>query len=214
MKITEVQVRRRSLYQLYLDGQEGPQVDRRTFDESPYGVDSYLDADQLEKLLETSRYNRLRDRALYLLGLRDYACKELEKKLTADRETPPELAAAVVNRLAELGLLDDEQYASRAALSMRQYKQYPRRRIEQELCRRGVEPAVARAAAEEVEGEDFQQALALIEKKYYNKLDTEDSRRRVIAALARRGFSYGAIRQAMTLATEGKNDDEEFDTWQ
>ncbi len=213
MKITEVRTRRRSLYQLYLDGQEGPQVDRRTFDESAYGVDSHLDAEQLAQLLATSRYNRARDRALYLLGLRDYACKELEKKLTADKEISPELAATVVSRLQELGLLDDEQYAARAAASLRQYKQYPRRRIQQELCRRGVAPEVAQAAAEEVEGEDFQQALALIEKKYYNKLDSEDSRRRVIAALARRGFSYGAIRQAMDLATEGNNDDEEFDQW-
>lgn len=213
MKITEVRTRRRSLYQLYMDGQEGPQVDRRTFDESAYGVDSHLDAEQLEQLLATSRYNRARDRALYLLGLRDYACKELEKKLTADKEISPELAATVVSRLQELGLLDDEQYAARAAASLRQYKQYPRRRIQQELCRRGVAPEVAQAAAEEVEGEDFQQALALIEKKYYNKLDSEDSRRRVIAALARRGFSYGAIRQAMDLATEGNNDDEEFDPW-
>lgn len=213
MKITEVRTRRRSLYQLYLDGQEGPQVDRRTFDESLYGVDSDIDESGLERLLETSRYNRVRDRALFLLGLRDYACKELEKRLTADKDIPPELAAAVVTRLQELGLLDDEQYAARAAASMRQYKQYPRRRIQQELCRRGVDPEVARAAAEEVDGEDFQQALALIEKKYYNKLNTEDSRRRVVAALARRGFSYGAIRQAMDLATEGKNDDEEFDQW-
>ena len=213
MKITEVRTRRRSLYQLYLDGQEGPQVDRRTFDESVYGVDSDIDAGQLERLLETSRYNRVRDRALYLLGLRDYACKELEKKLTADKDISPELAAAVVSRLQELGLLNDEQYAVRVAASLRQYKQYPRRRIQQELCRRGVAPEVARSAADEVEGEDFQQALALIEKKYYNKLDNEESRRRVIAALARRGFSYGAIRQAMELATEGNNDDEEFDQW-
>lgn len=213
MKITEVRIRRRCLYQLYLDGQEGPQVDRRTFDDSAYGVDSHIDADQLERLLEASRYNRARDRALYLLGLRDYACKELEKKLTVDRDVSPELAAAVVLRLQELGLLDDEQYAARTAASLRQYKQYPRRRIQQELCRRGISPEVAGAAAAEVEGEDFQQALALIQKKYYNKLDNEDSRRRVVAALARRGFSYGAIRRAMELATECNNDDEEFDQW-
>ena len=213
MTITEVRTRRRSLYQLYLDGQEGPQVDRRTFDESPYGVDSVIDAAQLEKLLDSSRYNRARDRALYLLGLRDYACKELEKKLVVGTDITPELAAAVVTRLAEVGLLDDEQYAARAAASLRQYKQYPRRRIEQELCRRGVEPSVARAAAEEVEGEDFQQALALIRKKYYNKLDTEDSRRRVVAALARRGFSYSAVRQAIELAAQGDDTYEEFDQW-
>ena len=48
-----------------------------------------------------------------------------------------------------------------------------------------------------LDGDDLQQALALLEKKYYNKLNTPEDRRRVIAALARRGFSYGAIRAAM-----------------
>ncbi len=211
MTITELRPRRRSLYRLWLDGEEGPEVDRRTFDESPYGVGGVITQAQLEALLESSQYNRTRDRALYLLGLRDYACGELEKKLALD--APPAVAAAVVARLQELGLLDDEQYAARTATSLQRYKQYPKGRVEQELRRRGVDPAVARAAAEDLPGEDFEQALALIRKKYYNKLDDEDSRRRVVAALARRGFSYGAVRRAME-ACGGESDDEELeDTW-
>ena len=54
---------------------------------------------------------------------------------------------------------------------------------------------------------DSGEALAILERKYYNKLKDPDSRRRVIAALARRGFSYGAIRRAMD--EMGAPDDEE-----
>ncbi len=211
MTVTDVRPRRRSLYQLYIDGAEGPQIDKKTWDESVYTVNSRLDEQELEQLLALSIYNRTRDKALYLLGLRDYACKELEKKLA--ETAPPEVAVAVVERLRELGLLDDEQYARRKAVSLQLYKGYPRRRVEQELRRRGVDGATARAAAEELPGEDFEQALALIEKKYYNKLKDSDSRRRVEAALARRGFSFGAIRRAMELAT-GAQEDEEYEEWQ
>jgi len=206
MKITETAVRRRRLYLLRLDNETEYTVDRQTFDESPYRAGSDITEEQLDALLTQSQYNRARERALYLLGLRDYACGELEQKLHT--EASPEIAAAVVSRLREVGLLDDEQYAARLARHLAEYKQYPRRRIEQELRRRGIDPSTAATAAEGVDCEDFQQALALLEKKYYNKMNTPEDRRRVTAALARRGFSFGSIRRAME--AYGVPDDEEI----
>ena len=207
MKIIDITRLRRSLYRLDFDGGDSIDVDVRTFDESPYKEGSDITAEQLNTLLAASRYSRARERALYLLGLRDYACKELEQKLYT--EADPDTAAAVVARLCEVGLLDDERYAARLARSLSETKHYPRRRIEQELRRRGVSPALAQEAVSDLEGEDFRQALALLEKKYYNKLNDPDSRRRVTAALARRGFSYGAIRRAFD-ALDLPDDEENF----
>ncbi|MBQ4332345.1 MAG: regulatory protein RecX [Clostridia bacterium] len=209
MRITEAAVRRRRLYLLRLeDGREMP-VDRQTFDESGYAAGGEITEEQLDSLLARSQYNRARDRALYLLGLRDYACRELEQKLYA--EATPEIAAAVVARLQEVGLLDDGRYACRLAKSLTEQKQYPRRRVEQELRRRGIDPLIAQEAVSGLDGEDFQQALALIEKKYYNKMKSAEDRQRVTAALARRGFTYGAIRRAME--AYGAADDEETEEW-
>lgn len=195
MKIIEISRRRRSLYRLDFEQGDSIEVDVRTFDESRFAVGQEITEEQLNTLLATSRYNRARERALYLLGLRDYACKELEEKLYS--EADPVTAAAVVERLCEVGLLDDERYAARLARSLSEVKHYPRRRIEQELRRRGISPVLAQAAVSDLEGEDFEQALEILRRKYYNKLNDPDSRRRVTAALARRGFSYGAIRRAM-----------------
>ena len=211
MVITEVRRRRRSLYLLVLDGQDGPTVDVRTFDDSPYRVGTDISEQALAGLLETSEYARARERALYLLGLRDYACRELEQKLLT--EARPAIAAQVVARLAEVGLLDDARYAARMAQSLACTKHYPQRRITQELQRRGVARLLADEAVDGVEIADFQQALALIEKKYYNKMTDRPSRDKVMAALARRGFSYEAIRQAFKLFDEAAQTDfEENDT--
>lgn len=195
MKIIAVSRRRRRLYLLTFEGGDPIEVDVTTFDESPYREGCDITEEQLNTLLATSRRNRARERALYLLGLRDYSCHELEQKLYT--EATPEIAAAVVERLQEVGLLDDERYAARLARSLSEGKHYPRRRIEQELRRRGISNGLIQTVVSDLDGEDFEQALALLQKKYYNKLNDPDSRRRVIAALARRGFSYGAIRRAM-----------------
>ncbi len=206
MKITETAIRRRRLYLLRLDNDTEYTVDRQTWDESPYRVGSDITEEQLDALLAQSQYNRARERALYLLSLRDYACGELEKKLHT--EATPEIAAAVVTRLREVGLLDDGQYARRLARHLSEYKQYPRRRIEQELRHRGIDAATAGDAVAALDGDDLQQALALLERKYYNKLKTPEDRGRVTAALARRGFSFGTIRSA--LEQFGTLDDEEI----
>jgi len=209
MKIVETAVRRRRLYLVTLSDGTQQTVDRQTLDEAPYRVGEEITQAQWEALLERSQYNRARERALYLLGLRDYACRELEQKLHT--EATPEIAAQVVARLEEVGLLDDTRYAARMARHLCEVKRYPRRRIVQELCRKGVAPEVAQQAVEEIDGTDFQQILALLEKKYYNKINTPDERRRVTAALARRGFGYTAIRRAME--EYGAAEDEETDQW-
>lgn len=210
MKITETAIRRRRLYLLRLDNGTEYTVDRQTFDESPYRVGEEITEEQLDTLLQRSQYNRARERALYLLGLRDYACGELQKKLYT--EAPPAIAAAVIVRLQEVGLLDDARYARRLARHLMEQKQYPRRRIEQELRQRGMDAYIIADAMAELDGDDLQQALALLQKKYYNKLDTPEDRRKVMHALARRGFSYGAIHGAMERMQVP--DDEEIDAWQ
>lgn len=209
MKITEAAVRRRRLYLLRLEDGRKLSVDRQTFDESPYRVGGEITEQQLDTLLSDSQYNRARERALYLLGLRDYGCRELQQKLLT--EATPEIAAAVVERLRQVGLLDDSRFAARLARHLNEYKQYPRRRIRQELLRRGVDAATVDQALENLEGEDFQQALALIEKKYYNKINNPEDRQRTIAALARRGFTYAAIRRALEEYGDGC---EEMEEWQ
>ena len=50
-------------------------------------------------------------------------------------------------------------------------------------------------------GEDtdnVQRIVDIIQKKYYNKMIDENSRRKVFAALMRLGYGYSDIRQAMS----------------
>ena len=70
----------------------------------------------------------------------------------------------------------------------------------QELCGRGIARELAERAVEETGAEDADLALALLRKKYYNKLHDADGRRRTAAALTRQGFSYEDIRRAFAQA--------------
>ena len=195
MIITETRKRRGKLYLLVLDGEPAMTVDARTFDESPFRVGSVITDDQLRELLDQAARRRTREKALYLLSMRDHSRAELEEKLR--REGDREAAAETAERMEELGLVNDEAYAYRLAEELRRRKLYPLRRTEQELTARGVDRELARRAAEDLDIKDADLALELLRKKYYNRLQTEEDRRKTQAALARRGFGGGDIRRAM-----------------
>lgn len=195
MTITELRRRRGHLYLLVIDGEPAVTVDINIFEESPYQVGSSLSDEELKALLEESQRRRAKEKAYYLLSLRDHSRLELEKKLR--READEETAAETATRMEELGLINDQEYAEKLSRDLSARKHYPKRRILQELCARGVDREMAQAAVEKLDSDDIQQALALIKKKYYNKLNDNLSRQKTAAALARFGFNGDSIRKAM-----------------
>ncbi len=199
MKITDKKRIRGSQYVLSFDTDEDftVTVDAATFDESYYFVGRDISAEELDALLALSRKNRTRSRALYYLSGRDYAKKELERKLS--RSSDKETAAQVVDRLEEVGLVDDSAYAERIARSLANYRLYPRRRIMAALREKGVSRADAENALEQLETDDLQVALALLRKKYYNKLQDKVGREKVAAALARSGFGFDTVKRAIEI---------------
>ena len=139
IRIIEVRQERGHQVCLVLDGAEDVRIDRRVWEESSCGIGSSLSEEGLEALLARSRRTRAKEKALFLLSRRDYSKKELFDRLSRERgrrhPERDEAAAETVQRMEELGLVDDEAYAARLAGEYIR-RLYPRRRAVQELCGR------------------------------------------------------------------------------
>ena len=150
-----------------LDGAEDVRIDRRVWEESSCGIGSSLSEEGLEALLARSRRARAKEKALFLLSRRDYSKKELFDRLSRERgrrhPERDEAAAETVQRMEELGLVDDEAYAARLAGEYIR-RLYPRRRAVQELCGRGIGRELAEAAVDGIDTADADLALALLRK--------------------------------------------------
>jgi regulatory protein len=112
--------------------------------------------------------------------------------------------AAVLDRLAEVGLVDDAEYA-RAWLAGRWGRRMAGwRRLEADLRRRGIAPedvAAARAALEREQGgadevAGARRAIAQAERRYAT-LEPRVRRQRLYALLARRGYDSDTIERAL-----------------
>ena len=133
-------------------------------------------------------------RALWLLDKRDYSRAELLNKLT-EKGYAEAAAAAAVDRLAELGFVDDARYAP---IVVRHYaaKGYGPRRIQDELFKRRV-PRDFRAEALEQLEDPAETIDRLIERKLRGRTPDRKEYSRVSAFLARRGFLWEDIREGL-----------------
>lgn len=146
------------------------------------------------------------DRALRMLALRPRASAELRRSLVRKGE-PAEHVDATIERLTRAGLLDDGAFARQFARSRSAGTGASRRRIQQELNRRGVARAVTDAAIAEVyedeaidEGEVAERA-ARKKLRALGGLDPVVRNRRLFAFLARRGYDTADIRRAIATVT-------------
>jgi len=114
------------------------------------------------------------------------------------------VSAAVLERLAGVGLVDDVEYAA-AFLNERWGRRAAgRRRLEQELRKRGVAledigQAFARFEAVQGPADEVRLARRVAEQaaRRYARLDPRMRRQRLYALLARRGFDGDVIEQAL-----------------
>ena len=101
-----------------------------------------------------------------------------------------------MERLEELGLVDDAALAARWVTVMHTSKHWGRRRAYEELYKRGIDRNPAEEALTDYEDGD---ALYWQLEHKYGKKDLSDpkQRQRVTAGLVRLGFTYDAIRSAL-----------------
>lgn len=107
------------------------------------------------------------------------------------RNVPADVADAVLDRMTDVGLVDDAAYAQSWVDSRQQRRHLSRTVLRRELKQKGIDGDLVDDAVEQVTREDeYRAASALADKKLRSMrgLDAAVRRRRLAGALARKGF--------------------------
>ena len=137
--------------------------------------------------------------ALNLLSARPYSTQALHRKLIQKEYTTAD-ADDAIRRLVDNGLLNDEKFAEQYARSKMLSTGASKRRLTQDLYRKGIKGDVAAAAIGNVIADEEIDTAALIEQVARKKLtqlgDLEPLvlRRRLFGFLARRGYDVDEIK--------------------
>ncbi len=144
--------------------------------------------------------------ALNLLAARPYATRALHRKLI-QKEYSAADADDAIRRLVANGLLDDTKYAEQYARSKILATGASKRRLTQDLYRKGIKSDIASAAIDTVVSDEEIDTAALIERVARKKLaqlgDLEPLvlRRRLFGFLARRGYDVDEIKRVVAALT-------------
>lgn len=157
-----------------------------------------LSTSQIETLLEEDEVKKAITAALNLIAFRPRASGELERKLR-EKGYRPEAAEAGVNRMRDLGYLNDATFADRWIENRQEHRPRSRRMLTQELRQKGIDAEIIDHALEEVEIDEFQDALALASKKAegMQALELPVRQRRISGFLSRRGYGFDVIRKVL-----------------
>jgi regulatory protein len=133
---------------------------------------------------------------------------QLEEKL-AQRDCPADVAAAVLDRMTEVGLVDDQAYAQMLVRSQQVGRGLAKRALARELRTKGIDEDLAQEALASISDADERcRARELVDKKLraMHGLGIEVQTRRLAGMLARKGYSpnltYAVIRDAIAAAPE------------
>ncbi|BCF83023.1 regulatory protein RecX [Rhodococcus qingshengii] len=134
-----------------------------------------------------------KDACLRLLTDRARSRSELETKLSG-RGFEPEIIAMVLDRLQEIGLIDDADFANQWVHSRHTYSGKGKRALAVELRLKGIDQDTASEALSQIDPEDERERAAeLVRRKLKNKPvdDRDKATRRLVSMLARKGYSAG-----------------------
>ena len=194
MLITAIEPRRKALSALFLDGEFVMNLDTQTLLENRFDVGREIDDEELQEIIELSNERRAKEKALWLISYRSHSKKELKDKIR--RTCDDSAAEKAVERMEELGLVNDEEYARQFARKLLLQKRMARRAAMLEMSRKGIDKETAEAALDEIDV-DYRENIRYIIEKKYRDIGDEKIKRRAVAALQRLGYGWDDIRAVL-----------------
>ena len=199
-------------YVVLADGEELATVSVDIVDRLRLRVGKSLEGAEREAVLREAAVLGTYDRAARMLAVRARSADELRRRLVRKGE-PTEQVNAALSRLSANGVLNDADFARQFARAKTVGAGLARRRLQQELARRGVARDVASGALDEVLADESLDEAAILEDTAARRLEKLRGleplvrRRRLYSFLARRGYGSDAIARVLSrILPEGSDE--------
>lgn len=153
-----------------------------------------ISEEEWQELVEGINYKKALNKCADLLSRREHSVKELKQKLL--RTVDEVSAQKAIDRYIEAGYLDDEHFCQSLVDYLFNSKHYSENHVRQECFKRGIDRAIVDNVISEYDVDNVSTLVDLICNKYQTKLEQENGKSKVIAALQRKGFSYSDIKSA------------------
>lgn len=195
VKITDIKKTKKGFNALFSDNEFLFSVDDVVLYQNNIQIGSCLSQQELACISKQSQNGKVVDKCYTLLSYRMHSKKELYDKLCKNFDS--ETANYAVNKMEELGLVDDFQFAQMKAEYLLNVKKYSLSAIKMKLLSLGIDKYTIDSVLLNFKLDNqIDDIVKLLQTKYSQKLSQPQ---KVIASLIRKGFRYGEIKSAMNI---------------
>lgn len=140
-------------------------------------------------------------RALRYLAQREYSRRELQRKLSAQPDSPvSEELTGILDKLEQQGFLSEERAAEQIARTRR--TRFGSQRIVQELKNKGIDSHLIDDIVPALKETELETAQQVWQKKFTQPPASREERAKQMRFMMNRGFSTQTIQQVFAQATE------------
>lgn len=201
MKITSIkqQVKRADRYSIFVDGKYEFSLSDTALLESKLANGQELSKGQVREYKQLSADDKVYNNVLRFLAIRPRSRWEIEFYLERKKASPA-LAESILNKLSNVGLIDDEKFAQAFVNDRRLLRPASRRKLVNELRKKRVAGDIIEEAVGTDQEEEKTALQAIIESKRRQAKYRDDLK--LMQYLARQGFNYGDIKAALQSDTK------------
>lgn len=196
MKISAIkqQVKQKDRYSIYIDNKYAFSLSERALLNAGLASGQELSSEQLNDYKQLSADDKVYSRILRYAAMRPRTEWEIKTYMERKDAALP-LIEQTIDKLKSLGLIDDYKYAAMFIRDRRLLRSSSRLKLTAELKKRRVPTEAIEMALSNDESSDKQALAALIIRKRKQSKYQDDTK--LMQFLARQGFGYGDIKQAL-----------------
>ena len=193
IKITDITKTKKGFNALFAGDEFLFSVDDVVLYRNSIQIGSCFTQQELACISKQSQDAKAVDKAYTLLSSRMHSKKELYDKLL--RKFEPENACYAVDKMQQLGLIDDTAFAQAKVDYLLNVKKQSLSAIRLKLSALGIDKDIINSVLLNFElDSQIDNISSLLQTKYRSRLSTPD---KVVASLLRKGFKYGEIKRAL-----------------
>ena len=207
-EITKIQTTKQGHYALFCISGFLFSVDAETVIQYDLKKGKVLSEPELLSLEKKSLFQKAKNRALTYLSIRDYGQEELRLKL--ERFYDKDAAEYAVQKMCDLGFVDDEKFATHRARYLVETRGLSIKVAKVKLQQLNLSKDIIEASLQEFSEEDSDEenAVAFLRKKHLSNIKSGNMKK-VLASTQRKGFNYATIKRALNVIFEEENIEEQ-----
>ena len=195
MKVTAIkqQSKRADRYSVFVDDRYSFSLSETALLESGITSGQNLTKEQAREFKQKSADDKIYQQALKYVSMRPRSVGEMEFYLTYKKQASPSLSQSILNKLSNIGLLNDDKFAEMFVNDRLLFKPTSLRKLSMELKKKKISQEIIDRVL--LEHKDDSTLNLVIASKRRQKKYQDDQK--LMQYLARQGYGYSDIKLAL-----------------